>query len=225
MRSLMTPMLVIEYTNVKKVGFSPCTFSQLHQIEYSEARTCLGFALWEEMVGSMADYSNVQSYQAGAYSTGALVEYKGVIYRARVDTSNMPTLLQDWEIAPIFTGDCTGSYDALFCSFLAPYLAHRILARRLPYLRNVIKDHGVLEYSGENYDTTDEAQWKSLQHAINRDAAECWNNLLHHMSRKTQSDLADTCYKGWIPYEKINDCDATGNCSDDRIRTGRWKFA
>ncbi len=222
-KTLMTPSLVIEYANIKRLGFSPCTFAQLHQIEYSEARTCFGFPLWESMLAALVDYSEVLPYTSGNYAIGTLKSYNGVVYRSKLQTTAMPTVVTDWEIAPLFTGDCATSYNSLFCNFIAPYFAHRVLARRLPYIRNLIKDNGVLEYGGENYDTTQEAQFKSLQNAINRDAAECWNNLVHHMSRTAQRDFSTTCYKGWIDYDE-KECGETGNCGDNRIRTGLWKF-
>lgn len=222
-QTLMTPLDVIEYSGVKKLGFGFCTFRQLFQIEYEQARNCIGFDLYQSMLDALADYSEVVEYQAGSYTQDSVVGFKGLVYKAKVNTSNMPTVATDWELAPKFEGDCAEIYDYLFCNFLAPYLAHKVLSRRLPYLRNVISDTGVLEYAGDAYDTTNEEQFKSLQHAINRDAAQSWANLQHYMLQDTQKALSETCLKGWLDYE-TNSCENEAGCTPKSNRTGIYRF-
>ena len=147
-QTLMSPTEVIKYSGVK-LPFNPCSFSELYQIEYHQARTCLGIELWEAMIAALADYSSVTEWiQGTTYNQDDLVSFRGLVYIATaVTTDNMPTVAADWDLAPKFAaGDCQDSYNTLYCSFLAPYLAKTVLHQRLPYIKTRIHDIGVLEY-------------------------------------------------------------------------------
>lgn len=224
-QTLMTPSEVAKFSGVK-LPFNPCSFDQLHQIEYYQARTCLGFDLWEDMVAALADYSATQEWDKDStYNTDDLVKFRGLVYVClAADVTSMPTVATDWSLAPKFAaGECQETYDKFFCLFLAPYLAKRILHERLPFIKTRIQDIGVVEYGDARYDTAEEDSVARLQHAINRDAAIAWGNLQHYMEQTEQKD--NSCLSGYIAYQKDDDCGTSKKgCNPNRIRTGIYRF-
>lgn len=223
----MTPNEVIKYSGVK-LPFNPCSFQELHAIEYHQARTCLGFDLWEAMVAAVADYSATADWVSGTtYNQADLVKFQGYVYIATaVTTTEMPTVKADWSLAPKFDSGnaCATKYDDFFCNFLAPYLAKKILHQRLPYVKTRIMDMGILEYADNRYETAEEDSVTRLQNAIGRDAAMAWGNLQHYMDQDAQKD--DTCLAGYLEYQTSDDECSTqpGGCRPKRSRVGIYRF-
>lgn len=209
--TLLTPKDVIQYTGVN-VNVTPCTFRELYNIEFYEARKCLGFDFWQAMVAALADYSAEPEYVSGTtYNEDDIVKYQGVYKIALQTTTAVPTVSTDWENAPLFTGDCAESYDGLFCDFIGPYLAHKALAKRLPYIWKQIRDVGVVEFNGQQFQTTDSNDMTRLQNAIYSDASMILGNLKFYMDLDAQKE--NTCYAEWPAYENTE----TGTCGCNLI--------
>lgn len=205
MRStLLTPKDVIQFTGVN-INVTPCTFRELYNIEMYEARKCIGYDFWLVMVAALADYSDKPEYTSGTtYSEGDVVKYQGVYKIALQDTDKVPTVSTDWENAPRFSGDCAESYDGLFCDFLAPYLAHKVLAKRLPYIWTQIRDTGVVTFNGQTFETADSNELTRLQNAIYSDASMILGNLKYYMGLDAQEE--NTCFAEWPGYEDNTGC-------------------
>lgn len=208
--TLLTPKDVIQYTGVN-VNVTPCTFRELYNIELYEARKCIGYDFWMTMIAALADYSDKPDYVAGTtYSEDDIVKYQGVYKIALGSTTAVPTVSTDWDNAPLFTGSCATSYDDLFCKFIGPYLAHKALAKRLPYIWTQIRDTGVVEFNGQTFQTADTGDMTRLQNAIYSDASMILGNLRFYMALDEAE--ANTCYTAWPGYENAD----TGTCGCNR---------
>jgi len=182
MTTLLQPSDIALYTGVD-VTISTCNFREIWNIEYREARKCIGFDLWEAMIAAKADYSAATSYVVGSYSEGDVVEFQGVYKRAKTDTSNPPTVKTDWENAPRFDEEntCASLYETIFCDFLGPYLANKVLGNKLPYIWRKISDKGIVVYNGNEFKASDKEDFDRLISAIYRDANIIWDNLKYFM--------------------------------------------
>lgn len=213
--TLLTPKDVIQFTGVN-INVTPCTFRELYNIEFYEARKCIGYTFWQAMVAALADYSAEPEYEAGTtYNEDDVVKYQGVYKIALQSTSAVPTVSTDWANAPRFTGSCAESYDDLFCTFLAPYLAHKVLAARLPYIWTQIRDTGVVTFNGASFETADDKELTRLQNAIYRDAAVALGNMKYYMA--LDASEANTCFAEWPGYE--NSTDNTCGCGSSACVT------
>jgi len=223
-KTITTPSDVIFFTNVEPLNFNVCTFRNIREVELSLFRKQIGFDLYESMLNSLADYSAVNAYAAGnSYQPSDVVAYEGYFYEALETTTANPKNRDAWKVAPRFEGDCAEAYDDFFCDYLGPYIAHQVLARRLPYIRNKILDKGVLEYQGGNFETTDGKQYDTLKSAVNRDASVIWENLVWYMSQEEQVEKKDTCFAGWLLF-KDEKCER-GDSKESKIkRAGLYDF-
>jgi len=225
--TLMTPKDVIDFTFVRKLKISVCNFDQLFTIEFEQARKCLGLDFWQDMIDAKVDYSTAPEWVQGSMTAlDAVVKHKSIFYQAIQDAiTSQPPTAGDWKVAPRFSGDCGTAYDDLFCKFLAPFLANKVLARRLPFIKSMITDSGILELKGEVQDI-DAKDYSSLINAANRDSALSWGNLLAYMKLKPQTDLKETCFKNWPPFKEEEDAckkeDKT--CTTRKHRTGIYDF-
>lgn len=227
-KTLLTPKEVIQFTGVN-VNVTPCTFRELYNIELYEARKCIGYNFWLAMVAALADYSAEPEYVSGTtYAEDDIVKYQGVYKIALQSTSAVPTVSTDWENAPRFTGSCAESYDTLFCDFLAPYLAHKVLAARLPYIWTQIRDTGVVTFNGGQFEAVESGDLTRLQNAIYRDAAVVLGNLKHYMSLDAQEE--NTCFSLWPAYgndENEDGCScgaSTCKTCNPKRRVGGYSF-
>lgn len=222
----MTPSEVIRYGNLK-LDFSPCTFRELYSIEYGEATACIGFDFWSAMVAAKADYSSAVSYESGTtYPADSIVEFRGEYKRAKVETTQVPSLASDWETAPKFAGDCAVSYDDFFCTFYAPYVAAVVVLKKLPYIITQIADTGIV-YGGKSYNTTDGELINSLYRAVGRDKSEAWANLLHNMSLAIVQE--NPCFSLWPGYQETTTCgcgcgSVAGECRNKYFQIGGYEF-
>lgn len=222
--TLTTPSDVVFFTNVEPLNFNVCTFRNIREVELSLFRKQIGFDLYEAMLDASADYGAASGYVAGnTYNEGDVVSYEGYFYEALKTTTANPKNREAWEVAPRFEGDCAEAYDDFFCDYLGPYIAHQVLARRLPYIRNKILDKGVLEYQGGNFETTDGKQYDTLKSAVNRDAAVIWENLVWYMAQDAQVEKKDTCFAGWLLF-KDDQCKAAGGKKSGIKRAGLYDF-
>lgn len=202
-KTLLSPTDVTRFTPIK-LPFNACSFRELYSIEYSEARTVIGFELWKSMLEVLAKYTNAQTYEVGtSYLQGTVVKFGGSYKRALSETNRQPDFASDWEEAPKFEGPCASFYDELFCLHLAPYLSFTVLARRFQYIIAQISDGG-LTYAGKQYNSEDTKLINGLKTAIFGDRAEAFSNLQHYLS--DNSDNSD-CTVGWIgKQEKLCGC-------------------
>lgn len=221
----MTPNDVAKFANVK-LPFNPCSFRELYSIEYAEARTCLGFDFWEQMIAALANYSDKPQYTSGTtYSIDDVAIFEGVAYQATKQTTNQPTVTSDWTPAPKFTGDCATNFDELFCNHLAPYLASRILALRLPFIWKKITDMGVLEYNGQQYESTNSDEYDRLLNAVHRDRSIAWANLQHYLANQNE----EVCFQQYLGF-KTDECECgcgsdNGQCKRHQRGSGGYQFA
>lgn len=223
-QTLMSPSEVVDYSGIKKLNNNLCDFKHIYQVEYEQARKCIGVKLWKAMIAALVDYSATPAWASGTtYNLDDLVKFKGLIYKATTTTETQPPTIPDWELAPKFEGSCAATYETIFCDFLAPFLAHKILARRIPYIRTMITSMGTIEYNGQDFETTDQKDYTSLVNAINKDAGIAWGNLMHYMDEEDQKALKDSCLDGWPPYE-TEDCSNGSQCNTRHHRTGVYRF-
>jgi len=225
----MTVSDVVQFGDVK-VPFSFCSIGEVFQIEYREARTCIGMDLYDAMVAAKADYSDVEEYVAGTYLAGEVVLFEGKYYEALTETIREPTVVSDWKVADHFTGPCAEAYEVFYCRFLAPYLAKVVLSEKLPYIVTQISDGGIT-YRGRKYNQEDAAGIKRLEWAIVRDQENAWANASYYLAKREERFEEGDCFEGWKPTveKKENECGKCGgnDCSECRIErrsVGGYEF-
>lgn len=224
-RTLLTPRDVIRFTNVK-LDITPCNFRELYSLEYYEARTCLGIDFWGAMIAALADYSDKDEWEAGAYSEGDIVKFQGVYMIALEDTTQTPQNATAWGNAPLFEGDCATAYDDLFCDFIGPYLAYKALAKKLPYIWTQIRDTGVLVYNGGEFDTANDKEYTRLLNAVHSDARVSLGNLKHFMDQDVQKE--NDCFEDWPAYSDTScgcNLSTCQTCNNGKRRVGAWRAA
>jgi len=203
---LLTPNEVALYSAID-LPFNVCSFRELYSIEYRQGRAFLGYEFWQTMVAARADYSGKPAYQAGTtYSIGDIVSYKGVYYKATQVNDTLPTNTLNWEVAPKFdtAKDCSGSFESLWCNFLAYYLSNLVLAQRLPYIYSRVKDIGVVQYNGQDYDTVDDTAYDRLIRAIYRDVDLVKDNITHWINYS--QDTVDDCFSDFAGILETENC-------------------
>jgi len=208
------------------VNITTCTFREIYNVEFYEARNRLGYDFWQAMITALADYSAEPEYVAGtSYTADDIVKYQGVYKIALVDTDAVPSVSTDWGNAPRFTGSCADTYESLFCDFLAPYLANKVLADRLPYIWTQIRDTGVVQINGQQLDSVSSDDYTRLQRAIHSNANRAWGNLKWFMAQDTSEENA--CFAEWPGYE-TQGCGCGESscrvCNTDRKRVGGYSF-
>jgi len=219
--TICKPSDVIQFAPVK-LDFNPCTFRELYNIEIEQARKCFG-GLYDDMLAALADYSAAPAYVAGtSYNAGNIVSFTAnsqrLYYEALVNTSAIPTLATDWKEAPRFTGGCAESFDDLFCMYYGPYMAHTVLAMRMPYIYTRISDAGIVRYQDNNNTEADDKAYSRLQNAVFRDRDSIFKNFEAYMALDAQKEnLCFENYKGYV----ATSCGCGGTCN--KCRAGKLK--
>lgn len=217
----MSPALVERHSAVKKLSIEACSFNDIHGIEYSQARQCIGFDLWTSMLAAMADYSTVEEYESETnYLEDDVVSYNGLFYIALQDTSTQPPFLGHWDLAPVFdqADACGPKYEEFFCDHLVTYLANTILFKRLAFM-------DVVEYKDKKVERTDVDGIQRVYNAVSRDRANAWGNILYYMSLDENKALQveGGCFNGWIGV-KDEDCSWVAIKKPKSMRTGIYRF-
>lgn len=216
MTTLLAPSEIKDYTGVD-LRINPCSFRDIYNIEYAEARQRLGLEFYSDLINALIDYSATLDYNAGTtYVINDVVKYQGSYYAAREEVTGIaPTVAAKWSAAPKFGGDCAEAYNDLWCNYLAPYLSNLVLAQRLPYIWHQIKDIGVVE----NESNIDGNKYDRLQAAINRDRERAWNNLSYYLA--LEENASNTCFENF----KTNCIDGQATpISTSKYRPGQYRF-
>lgn len=229
MKTLIQPRDVPKYTSMQLPG-NACTFRELFHVEVYEFRHSLGDAYRKTLLAAMADYSTAELYNdSTTYHQGDTVTYwineSLQVYRALGTTDAIPTTAGDWEPAPIFqAGSCQAKYTELYCDYLAPYLAHCVLIKKLPSLVAVISDKGVLQFNGLSYQPADQNSVESLKSALESERLMIYSNMVAWL----KADQENTCFSG-IDFEtQSTDCDGCPSVKNvrlyNRYQRGQYKF-
>lgn len=234
--TLLTPEDVRELS-----GFDPnveiCQVSEIYNIEYRNARGCLGYDLWVRMIEAKADYSSAEEYEADTtYNANDVVIFRGVYRMANKTTNNVPTLADDWDLAPKFDGDGKELFEEIYSQFVGPYLALTILAFRLPFVWTRIESTGVVMYNGAEMKSADSDGYDRLLGAIHRDRNDVLANLNFYVDRildgknpdYSKSD-ATTYLQGFPSVDNYLDgngsgCGSNQNCNNGRKVSRRYRF-
>lgn len=229
MKTLIQPRDVPKYTSMQLPG-NPCTFREIFHIEVYEFRHSLGDAYRKTLLAAMADYTGTDLYNdETTYNEGDLVTYwineSLQVYRALTTTTEIPTTVDDWELAPIFEdGDCQAKYTELYCDYLAPYLAYCVLIKKLPSLVAIISDKGVLQFNGLSYQPADQSSVASLKAALESERLMIYSNMVAYL--KANKDNA--CFSGIDFGTQSTDCDGCPSVKNvrlyNRYQRGQYKF-
>lgn len=237
MKILSTSNDVIRFSGfTEKVNL--CNFQQLHQIEYKEARRCLGRDFWRSMVNAQYDDEGTVKYVAGqTYEVGDRVVWtNNVIRQAKVQTTDTPDLATAWINGPKFQGDCAEFYEEFYETFLGPYFGHTVAANRLPYIWVTVSNMGVVKYNGNDFETVSDKAYDRLLGAIHRDRNNAKSNMDDYL-RETYDDglindedqvIENNCLKGWVGLESSLTCGCNKksckSCGNGRQVSGRYNF-
>lgn len=198
----MTPSDIKVFCNIDDLTFNPCTVDHVFQEELELARNCIGLELWESMISAKADYSDIDEYVSStSYDVDDVVLYRGEYKIALVATDKEPSYISDWSAAPRFEGDCASVYDELYCNYLGPFIANKVLAKRLPFIRTKIAGFGTVESKSNYHENTSDKRFNSMVVAVETAAQTALNNLKWFMALDEQVALKDTCLNGWPLYE------------------------
>lgn len=225
-------------------GFAPgvpvCELQELYNIEFKEARRCLGFDLWSRMVDALASYDDAPEYTSGTtYAIGDVVKWRGEFSMATVETTAAPDIRSDWGPVPKFTGDAAAFYDTLYCSFMGPYLSLTVIGERLPFIWSKVQSVGVVQYDGGEFKTVDTKAYDRLLSAIHRNRNNVFANMVYYIERvvdgkeleSATSDQALLWLDGWpdLPDETTAagcTCNGSGckTCKRGRKVSQRYRF-
>jgi len=221
--TLMNPLLVVAHSGVKKLSIEQCSFHDIYSIEYQQARDCIGIELWQSMITALANYENDPTITEWdpetTYTEDEIAYHEGIYYISLQDDNDaQPGANAFWDPAPIFdtTNSCAAHYEELFCNHMAPYLAHTILFKRLPFMDAV-------EYKDKKVARTEFEEMQRIYNAVSRDRATAWGNLIYYMSTEASQAIYNTCFSGWIG-AKDDDCGKTKIKPPKQLRVGNYKF-
>lgn len=148
-QTLLREREAIILSRIPKHDFPPADIADIFNIEMAERRNCLGEDFYDALLADLVDYSAVESFVKGtAYTTGQVVEYKGIYYKAVSNTSNEPTVATDWDYAPKFT---TAIYEEFWCKFLGRYLALIAVRNSMAPTARKLTGAGVIKVEGDNF--------------------------------------------------------------------------
>lgn len=215
-----------------KVPASLCSFRELSAIEQIAAISCLGRELYEAIIAAKVDYTGTPEYAAGVtYNVGDVVTFRGILKRAKVQTTAIPDDVTAWEFAPTFEGVCSTFFNDFYCDYYAPWMSYVVLSKRLIYIAAQVGDTGI-SFGDTNYNTTNKGIYDSLERAINRDAEAAYLLLEDYLTRTATTD-ADNCFRSWkgLPDNtetplcgcqnpKCNGCERTRNRNVGATRWG-----
>lgn len=223
-QTLITEQEVIYYGGISITG-SPCSFRNLFNIEYREFRNCLGIDFREDILGAVVDYSSKPNYTSGTtYALGDIVRFNGSYYKAKKETTLIPSMVSDWEIAPKFSGTCSDLYEELYCMFLAEYLALVVLRATAPFLATQIGSEGIIQFQGTNFKPADEKAVSVLQNAINQQGLIVWNNMVAWIKDDDHNRCEEACFEN-LKICKNGGCGCVSVfCSTSKSTTGGYRF-
>lgn len=206
MRSLLSNRELIRYSGLGPT-FPECEVRQIRLVELAEFRNCLGIAMYNYLLAHVVDYSSTAQWASGTtYATNDLVVYKGDVYKAKqASTGVEPPTYTHWGLAPKFDEACT---EALWCDFLAEFLAYAVLNQRLPWISNQIKAEGVVVMRGNSFDPASDKGVRDLQAAVLGAKELAFDNLDWYL--RDQFENNTTC--GPILLYKPLDAGACSGC-------------
>ena len=157
-----------------------CSLDDIHQIEYRERRTCLGKAFYDSLLEDLIDHSGAEEYQSGQiYAADDVVLFEGIYYKAKAETSALPSKKSDWEVAPKFN---TEANNELWCRFLGIYLARLVIRNSISALSTQLTAAGTVKIDGETFEAAKEDEVVRLQKWINSQVAIAKANLNDYLN-------------------------------------------
>lgn len=206
-KSLTTPNDIVIFAGLPK-DFPKCDLNRIRTVERKVFRDCIGNTLYNELLDSLADYSDAVQYKANeTYTQGKNAVYNGVVYTALQDTDEPPTKKQYWEKAPRFDRECL---ETLWCEALGEYLAYSVLIPNLPLLLVQIRNGTMVRVAGKDMVVGDHKDLLAAISALEffRDMA--WDNLAAFV----EDNNTDGCYDGF------KTC-----CKRKKKHRGSWRVA
>ena len=153
---------------------APCDVNDIRQVETTFARECLGEELYKSLVDGLADYSAATEWSGGTVAANTVKLYKGVYYKAKVNTTNEPTLKSDWELAQKFTAQANND---LWCNVLGRHLALLVLQSTLAPVSTPTTGMGNVKRKGTGFDAATESESLRKYHWVSAQLLGSWDNL------------------------------------------------
>lgn len=213
MKQLISYREVLKYSRVNdKVPV--CDIADICTWEENEFRRCLGMDFHKDLVNDLVDYSAVEEWENQAYLKGDTVSFEGLIYVAKVNTSNNP-FSNDWELAPKFTDS---DYEYFWCRYLGAYLGNVIMKASIPSMHSYITASGLQKRNTRDSEAVGEKEYFIRQRAFDTTIEVTYNNMLDYVANDTTEKFvnfgikADKC--GRCGEDKKNGC----KCNKSRSR-------
>lgn len=225
MKTIVQPRDILKYANIA-LPAAACNFRSLAHIEEFEFRHTLGLNFRSALIAEMEDYTAKPYYQVGtAYNLGDVVKYQSgevvEYYVAKENTSNVPSDVNKWGIAPIFKpGDCQEKFNEVLCNYILPWLSLSVAIKKVPTVHTIISDRGLIQYQGGEYATADDSQRNFVIKALESERLLVYSNMLNYLIR----NKADACFST-ITFKEENGCWCVQkNRVHERYRRYQYKF-
>lgn len=213
MRPLISEREVLRYARINDKT-ATCDIAFICTWEENEFRRCLGMDFFNDLKADLEDYTNVTEWVNGSYNTGDLVSFEGLIYVAKVNTSNNP-MSNDWELAPKFSDS---EYEYFWCRYLGPYLANVIMKASIPSMHVYVTASGLQKRNTRDSEAASEAEYHIRQRAFDNTIEVTYNLMLDFVANDTSGKFANFGLKkdicGKCNMQKPNDC----KCNKSRNR-------
>jgi len=225
MKNLIQARDILKYANIA-LPSAACNFRSLGHIEEYEFRHTLGLDFRDVLLGQMEEYTDKPYFQVGTtyaegdvvkYQSGEVVEY----YIAKESTSNVPSDVNKWAIAPIFkAGDCQEKYTKVFCDYVAPWLSLSVAIKKVPTLHTMVSDRGLIQYQGGEYTTAEPEQRNFVIKALESERLIVFANMLAYLIR----NKAEACFSTIKFVESDGCCYVQKNTVHGRYRRYQYKI-
>ena len=213
MQSLITNSEIKQFMGLDH-DLEICSDAQRFRYEHKEFKDCLGSTFYSTLKTALATYDDYSTYlDATTYAINDVVEYNGTLYIAKVETVGVPpSNITNWKSAPKFDAAATCDYEEFYCHYLGPYLAHCIVRARLPYLRSILTNEGLVQVDKEGLQKASKDAYATLADRISTDIDLLYGMLVTYIKDNNSTGCFDTSLI--ITNDCGDDCENKGSASD-----------
>lgn len=183
--TLLNKEEVFYYSGKTRASLNAAVASQqIQDVERATFLKYLGMDLYYDLIADKIDYSSTAMFSLStAYTTGNLVKYLGIIYKATASSTGVvPEMDSDkWTQAPKFTNTC---FEALWLE-IRRWLCLTVVNNVLPSVAVQLDDRGLTMRSGQDFEPARIREHDMYVQGLNQDINLCWGNFIEWLNNKT----------------------------------------
>lgn len=148
--------------------------------------------MFDELYAALNDYSDAPEWTPEGVSADTVVIYQTVYWRSKTDTLTVPSIGEDWELAPKFSSDCMNS---IWCKELGPYLAWLVIRQTVPAVNVSLTGQGIVRKFGEGFSAAETTEVKRYQVLIDKNIEMYFSLLMYKLSTVECLTYSRNCAK------------------------------